>query len=291
MLGCGWRTLVVENPADLSLSESGICINQDERPSIPVDQLKNLIITSSKGSLSIALLNTLSRNNIGVIICNEKKLPACEVINSGDHSMYSGNLMKQISWDSERKAQLWKSIVEHKISNQMKLLSLLNINVPASLREYYGTVEPDDRTNREAMAAKVYFSALFGHKFRRHAPDNINSALNYGYTIVRSSIDRIIAAHGYNTALGINHCSVTNRFNLSCDIMEPFRPFIDRVVYENGGRELDWDYKKLLIELTQITCIDGGMEMSLETAMEQYFLYAVKYLAGKDCSSGEIDFG
>ncbi len=83
---------------------------------------------------------------------------------------------------------------------------------------------------------------------------------------------RLITAHGYNPALGIHHYSPTNNFNLSSDLMEPFRPFIDKVIYENFDKELNWDYKKQLINVMQESCRYKGSRQKLENALESYML-------------------
>ena len=107
---------------------------------------------------------------------------------------------------------------------------------------------------------------------------------------MRSSIDRIITGYGYSTAIGIKHCSATNRFNFSCDIMEPFRPFVDMVVFQHGNTELTWDYKKILIDILQSNCIYNKCRMTLDNAIECYFLDLRDFLSGNDWKVGDIEF-
>lgn len=114
---------------------------------------------------------------------------------------------------------------------------------------YIGEIHTGDKTNREAHAAKVYFNTLFGLKFVRHNTDNINSALNYGYAILLSMFNKEINSLGYLTQLGIHHKNEFNEFNLSCDLMEPFRILIDLYIYENEVIEFNSDYKMKLISL------------------------------------------
>ena len=117
------------------------------------------------------------------------------------------------------------------------------------LEEYLFELEADDATNREGLAAKVYFNALFGMGFIRDENNAVNAALNYGYAILLSCVNREVAANGCLTQLGVNHCNEFNEFNLSCDLMEPFRVTVDEYVYMNKGRELDKDYKHELVNL------------------------------------------
>ena len=99
------------------------------------------------------------------------------------------------------------------------------------LSEYTGQIELADATNREGHAAKVYFNALFGMDFTRSADIPINAALNYGYSMILSAFNREVCANGYLTQLGIFHDNMFNHFNLSSDLMEPFRVLVDRMVY------------------------------------------------------------
>jgi CRISPR-associated endonuclease Cas1, subtype II/NMENI len=93
--------------------------------------------------------------------------------------------------------------------------------------EYLRELELNDATNREGHAAKVYFNALFGMDFTRTADNMINAALNYGYAIILSAFNREVTANGYLTQLGIFHDNMFNQFNLSSDLMEPFRVLVD----------------------------------------------------------------
>ena len=281
MINSGWRTLVVDSASELSLRDFCVHIEKDKSIDIPVGQLKNVMITSAKGTVTAALLNELCRNNVNLIICDESRTPSCELVSAGHHSANAGMMQIQAGWNDEQKQYAWKRIVEQKIRSQINLLNMEQIAVPEKLSVFCSSVEMNDVTNREAQAARMYFSSLFGSGFRRHAPDSINSALNYGYTIIRSSLDRTITAYGYATALGINHRSAANRFNLSCDIMEPFRPFVDRIVYRNYDREFNWDYKKELIAVLLEECSYKGARLSVENAMEIYFREIAGFLSGR----------
>lgn len=138
------------------------------------------------------------------------------------------------------------------------------------LLSYIPQVELGDATNREGHAAKVYFNSLFGMEFSRERNDDcsfINSALNYGYSILLSLIAREIVINGYLTQIGIFHDNIFNEFNLASDLMEPFRPFVDALVYKMDAKELDNDSKmKIVSFLNRKIKIDNR---------EQYFANAV----------------
>lgn len=115
--------------------------------------------------------------------------------------------------------------------------------------EYRKEVKKGDKTNREAHAAKIYFNSLVGKDFIRHSPDNVNAALNYGYAILLSTINKEIINNGYLTQIGIHHKNEFNEFNLTCDLMEVFRPIIDRFVYYNKDREFNAEYKLDIVNI------------------------------------------
>ena len=117
------------------------------------------------------------------------------------------------------------------------------------LEEYVAEIELDDVGNREGHAAKVYFNTLFGKEFNRDKDCFVNAALNYGYSIVLSDINRAVVACGRSTQIGINHRNEFNEFNFSCDLIEPFRVIVDEYVFNQGARKFDKDYKFALVGL------------------------------------------
>lgn len=151
----------------------------------------------------------------------------------------------------------------------------------AMLKDYEESVEEGDRTNREGHAAKVYFNALWGREFSRREPSVVNGALNYGYAIILSACNREAAASGYMTQLGLFHDNIFNPFNLGSDLMEPFRPLVDREVLSMTlENQLTADNKKDLINilnqkviiqdrLTTVTQAIGIYSRSVFRAMEE----------------------
>ena len=117
------------------------------------------------------------------------------------------------------------------------------------LTRYLEEVQLGDASNREGHAAKVYFNALFGKEFSRALPVPENAALNYGYGLILSAINREIAAAGYLTQVGVFHDNVYNAFNLGCDLMEPLRPLIDNAVMEMQPETFDKEQKHALVRL------------------------------------------
>jgi len=200
----------------------------------------------------------------------------------------AGRLKKQIAWSDEHKEHMWQQIIIKKIECQASVIKSVNSAAYKKLCEYAKDVQPSDATNREGQAGRVYFRCLFGKDFKRREDSDINSALNYGYAILLSSINRINSVYGYNMSLGIKHSNAENMFNLSCDLMEPFRPVVDLVVYRNGDRVLDYEYKKELIQIGYSEMYYGNRKMTVNTALEQYISDFFKAMSSSKKNVKEI---
>lgn len=125
-----------------------------------------------------------------------------------------------------------------------------------------------DETNREGHAAKVYFNACYGKDFSRDSDIPINKYLNYGYSIVLSAINREVKAFGYLTELGIHHIGQENPFNLSCDLMEPLRPYVDSLVV--SGVVDDNNFKERLVNMLNDEVRFDGNTTRLDNAIHNY---------------------
>ncbi len=286
----GWRTVVINCESELCYSENNLIIRTDKEAYIPIEQINTLYLNTTRISITAKLISELAENDVKIIFCNDCHCPSCAVEGLGNHTETAGRIMDQARWSEDLKEKVWKNIIKEKIHTQSNLLKCCNIPTYLKLLNYEEEVNDGDRTNCEAVSAKLYFASLFGNDFIRHSPDSINSALDYGYAILLSAASRIITAYGYSSALGINHCSRNNPFNLSCDIMEPFRPFIDFKVMSNIGRTLDWEYKKELIALTNSPLYYDNKITTLDNALEDYFLGIIKNLSGEVYKRKDIDF-
>lgn len=269
-----WRSVIVDASDRIHIDNNRLAISREneEEKYVPLNQIREILITSNRGSISLPVLTALSQQNTSVIFCNDKYSPVCELCGYGDHFERAGRTLDQTCWTDRRKQAVWRQIVRQKIMQQIELLRRLDIEVPETMYGYNREVESGDATNREAAAGKLYFDLLFGREFNRFSEDSMNAALNYGYTILRSAFDRAIVLHGYKTEIGIHHRSRQNPYNLSCDLMEPFRPFVDEIAYLNIGKRFNLEYRKQLILLTGSLCLYAGTEMSIANAIEQYTL-------------------
>jgi CRISPR-associated endonuclease Cas1 subtype II len=131
-------------------------------------------------------------------------------------------------------------------------------------------IEFADTTNREGHAAKVYFNALFGMDFTRTAENSTNAALNYGYGIILSAFNREIVANGYITQIGLFHDNMFNQFNLGSDLMEPFRPLVDRKVKMLKPQKFEHDEKMQILTLLEDEVEIAGRKEYVNNAIKIY---------------------
>lgn len=243
-----WRTVVISSRAKLDFKMNYMVVRKvDSLTKIYIQEIYMLIVESTAVSMTAVLLNELAKAKIKVIFCDSKRNPALELISYyGSHNT-SGRCRDQIAWRKEDKISLWTDIVRSKIHNQLRLLKSRNLITYKQLESYLLEVLPGDTTQREGHAAKVYFNSLFGKEFNRDEENNINAALNYGYMILLSAINREIASLGYLTQIGLNHNNQFNQFNLSCDLIEPLRGLVDRVIVSMDLNQFSKDERYRLI--------------------------------------------
>ena len=245
-----FRTVVITKQSKLSYKNRYLAVKSElEENYIHLSEIDTIIVDSIAVSISSYLLKELADNKINIIFCDEKHNPFGELNRFYSSHNTSTKILIQTKWNNKQKDELWSLIVKNKIINQALLLNKIKSENYDLLMSYVNEVRVGDKTNREAHSAKVYFNSLFTKSFIRNANDNINAALNYGYSILLSNFNKEIINNGYLTQLGIHHKSEFNQFNLACDLMEPFRPIIDNFVYYNQTREFDSKYKLDLINI------------------------------------------
>ena len=179
-------------------------------------------------------------------------MPASLLLPFEGNSTQCETLRAQMDCGEVLKKQLWKQIVEAKIRNQAALLDKVGAEGNA-LRPYYSNVKSGDSDNREGAAARIYFQLLFGYDFVRNRNlDGINSLLNYGYSILRAAVARAIVGSGLYPGIGMFHHHRSNAFPLADDLMEPYRPFVDEIVFNlnyQGCLVLNKEVKAQLIRV------------------------------------------
>ena len=272
------RTLVFTTPFQLSLWNAQIVINTKEMPTeqrtVPIEDVGMVMIEHQQVGITVPLLNALVDAGVGVILCDAKGMPHAMMQNLDGNNLQGELLRKQTSVGEVLKKQLWKQIVESKIRNQASLLRMLGKDASV-LKPMYQNVKSGDSDNREGLAARLYWALLFGDDFTRDRMlEGINSLLNYGYTILRAATARALVSSGLTPALGIFHHNRSNAFPLADDMMEPYRPFVDMVVYqlcEEGKLELNKETKASLINVlycdTQFPNVVRPLQVGLSITM------------------------
>jgi len=226
-----YKVLIVESDTGISVKLNNLILRKEDGEIwYPLDDISTIVMDNLSTNISMRCLALLAENGIALITCDQQHLPIGYYSSYDNHSRASKVLKYQINADRDMFGEIWKQIVISKIQNQAIAYNYLK-NDPEGMDrilEFSYEVLPDDVTNREAHAAKVYFNQLMGASFSRGNEDILlNSGLDYGYSILRSYIARCCVGYGLNTKIGIHHKSEYNRFNLVDDLMEPFRPTVD----------------------------------------------------------------
>lgn len=280
-----WRTVIITGQAKLDYKMGLMTVRGEDTKKVVVDEIAVLVIENPAVSLTGCLIEALIEKKVKVIFCDSKRNPTAELVpHHGSHDS-SAKIRTQAAWDDETKAVIWREIISEKIRKQAEFLLEIGKEKEAELlNSYIGNIELLDATNREGHAAKVYFNALFGMDFTRSAENPINAALNYGYSLILSAFNREICANGYLTQLGIFHNNMFNHFNLSCDLMEPFRILVDRAVFDFKPEAFDKAQKHSMWRILQGTvCIDG-MCRSVSDAIKIYTRSVFEAINDNDAS-------
>lgn len=266
-----WRTIVVSNSAKLDYQLGFMVVRKSEVVKIHISEIAMVIIETTSVSITAALLSELTKRKVKVIFCDEKRNPSAELMPYyGSHDT-SVKIRNQIAWKETTKKQVWTEIVAEKIHKQAECLESWNKHQESELLyQYISELEFGDATNREGHAAKVYFNGLFGMDFTRTAENSINAALNYGYGVLLSAVNREIVANGYLTQLGIFHDNMFNQFNLGSDLMEPFRPLVDKVVKDMTPERFEHEEKLVLVDLLNKEIYIAGRKEYVNNALKIY---------------------
>lgn len=280
-----WRTVIITKRCKLDLKMGSMVIRGEDTKRIFLDEIAMLIIENPSVSLTGCLLEALIEKKIRVIFCDSKHSPLAELQPYYGSFDCSRKVKTQFSWSNNTQGAVWTDIVCEKIRKQADFLEELSqVSEAELLRSYIGQVEIYDATNREGHAAKVYFNAVFGMDFTRSEECVTNAALNYGYGILLSAFNREIVANGYLTQLGIFHSNMFNPFNLSCDLMEPFRILVDRKVKRHSFVEFGSEEKHLLWNILNETLLINETKQTVLNAIKIYTKSVIDALNDSDTS-------
>lgn len=285
----GYRQVIIKKSEKLHFKDNQLIIDKDESSiKVPLEDISYILIEDSSTILTTRLLAELGKNAISLIVCDEKFEPTSIMYPYNYHFKQLDVFSHQLEIDDSIKNEFWNQIVKRKIENSIRALEMTSKEeFPISkLTEYINEITDGDSKNREGLAAKMYFRSLFGSDFIRFYDDNVNAALNYGYTIIASAIIRNLAVYGLNTYLGIHHSSKINNFNLAYDFLEPYRSVVDKFVYDNKDDivlPLSFEFRKKLINLLNKEVLHQNKKYTIEYSIG---LLIKSYI--KSFSSGEI---
>lgn len=268
------RTLFFSRPCTLTLKNCQLVIRVKDDPdlirTVPIEDIGYVILENQQISVTLPLLNALSDNNVAVVVCSEKMMPNAMLLNLDSNSVQGERFRDQVNASEPLKKNLWKQTVEAKIKNQAALLDKLDKDGNI-LKPYWQNVKSGDADNREGLAAKIYWDTLFGEEFlRSRIGVTPNEMLNYGYTILRAAVARALMGSGLLPAFGIYHRNRYNAFPLADDVMEPYRPFVDEIVfdlYANGETELNKDVKSEILKVFYVDTMFDKIKRPLDVAL------------------------
>lgn len=263
------RTLYFGNPAYLSFKDNQLVIKTPDGSvkTAAIEDVGFVILDNSQITLSHVLLSSLVENNCAVISCDSRHLPSGLFLPLSGNTLQSERFRYQIEASLPLKKQLWQQTVQQKILNQATVLQLKR-NLPAkNMLLWANSVRSGDVDNREAVAAAYYWKEMFP-QLKNFTRDRYgvppNNLLNYGYAILRGVVARSLVASGLLPTFGIHHHNRYNAYCLADDIMEPYRPIVDKLIVEtlegvkDFPQEISKEHKITLLKIPVLDVwIDG----------------------------------
>ncbi len=257
----GWRSIIISKASKISLNKHNFLYSpiNGENIVVPIIDISVIILETHQVTITSALLSRLAEENIVVFTCDKKHIPNGIFTPFHQHSRFSLMVHLQTKWSEPFKKRLWQQIIIQKIINQSKVLEIYKKKKESKeLKIIAYNVKSGDINNCESHSAKLYFQYLYKNFKRRDVSDWRNSAMNYGYSIIRGVISRDLSSSGLIPALGLYHKNQLNAFNLADDMIEPFRAFVDNKInniFLNEDlpkiHELTHEHKIMLLEILQ----------------------------------------
>lgn len=290
------KTLYFGNPAYLSLRQGQMVIRlpdivknetlpermkQQGEITKPIEDIGIVVLDNKQITITQGLLEALLENNSAVITCDNRSMPVGLMLPLCGNSVQSERFRDQIDASLPLKKQLWQQTIKAKIRNQAAILTHWTSKETGCMRRWENDVKSGDPDNLEGRAAAYYWRNLFSDfeelkDFTRDR-DGIypNNLLNYGYAVLRAVVARALISSGMLPTLGIHHHNRYNAYCLADDIMEPYRPYVDEIVFsivkEFGGKEQDLtkDIKAKLLSIPTTEVVINGKRSPLMVAASQ----------------------
>ncbi len=283
VIGLAFRTIFIESRCRCSYQGGYLVVRKTDGTSkIHLSEISSIVLQSTQVYLSAYLLAELAKCKISLVVADEKCNPIGEYLPMyGAHNV-SKRINEQLEWGEPIKKRVWQRIVREKIYQQARLLEERDyLEASKTLHGIVSEVKSGDITNREAYAARIYFMALFGDEFSRDQELPVNAALDYGYSILLSMVNREVVSRGYLTQCGLCHRNEYNQFNLACDLMEPFRPVVDRLTLDYSQETFDSEVRKTLSNVgNQLVAYHSG-SYHLHSVISQFIQQCLSALNKK----------
>lgn len=298
------RTLYFGNPAYLSLADKQLVIKLPEVEqttsieshlkkemvrTIPIEDIGLIVIDNKRVTLTSGIIEALLSNNASLVTCDSRSMPQGLLLPLTGNTIQNERFRAQLDASVPLKKQLWQQTISQKIANQSHVLSLSTCVECGCMNVWSKEVRSGDPDNLEARAAAYYWRNLFPQLegFTRQRDGMYpNNLLNYGYAILRAVIARALVGSGLLPTLGIHHQNRYNAYCLADDIMEPYRPYVDKLVIDlmkkHIGEELTRDIKSELLTIPTLDVVVKGKRSPLMVAASQTTASLAK------CFEGEI---
>ncbi len=298
------KTLCFSNPAYLSLKDSQLVIKipaveksdvsddfkKESIRTIPIEDIGVVVLDNKQITFTQGLMESLLENNCAVITCDSSHLPVGLMLPLCGNTLQTERFRNQIEASLPLQKQLWQQTMIAKIRNQAAVLQQVRNLEAKNMLKWASEVKSGDSDNKEAQAAVYYWQNAFpqNEKFiREREGDAPNNLLNYGYAILRAVVARSLVSSGLLPTLGMHHRNKYNAYCLADDVMEPYRPYVDRLVMDIYEKHQDCSEltKELKAELLQIPVL----EVTINGQRSPLMIAATTTTASlQKCYSGEI---
>lgn len=282
----GFVNLFLSSPCKLTIKNRQLCVQGDCEHKYPLEDLNSIMVENNQCNVSSSALQSLAQNGVATFFCDKKHMPNGVLVPFNIYFRQKKTIVLQNEISKPLKKQLWQKIVISKIENQAQNLEFCKCENSQKLYEISKKVLSDDSQNFEAVAANLYFRNLFGKSFVRRQEDFVNAALNYGYTVLRGCIARTLVCYGFEASIGLHHRNELNNFNLADDLIEPFRPIVDLLVFnicKANFCELNPQVKKYLYNVVNLDVEINGQIQSVHHAIELEIQSLGKSLCNGEC--------
>lgn len=284
-----WRIVHIKEGDYLRLKLDNLEVaKQGDKIYIPLSDISVVILEGQRTTLTTRLLGKLSQYNIALVVCDTKYLPTGIYLGYGQYHRTAKRAQQQMAMSQSLKDEIWQNIIQQKTRNQIEFAEYHGVDTDRIdlMKELALEIQPGDFTNREGHIAKVYFNSLYGMGFTRDDECIENMAMNFGYTILRTYMARLVVGNGFMTMIGVFHKGEYNQFNLVDDLMEPFRAIMDYWIHQEILPQetgyLDYDKRLKIIDFMNQPMLDNGRKSTVDQVMAKYVASFAKVVETQD---------